>query len=157
MSLLDTVIHWLHLMGAVIWVGGMIFFRWMLTPVTRQELPTRLRRVLFGKIGKRCYMVGWTALAVSIATGIYKVSVIGAFGSNYGMLLLAKLSLIFLMLILSYLHDFVWGPRLRALADTMDPDEYRRAARKISFWARVNVAAAVSVVFLGASLRMNPF
>lgn len=161
MNLVDTVIHWLHLMSAIIWVGGMIFAGWMLTPIARQELPPNFRAVLFKRIGKRFYVIGWTAVIVLIATGSYKISLIWETleltDSTFGIALLIKLGLVSIMLTLSSLHDFVWGPRMRNLAERMDSDEYRKVAARISFWARVNVVAAILIVFLGAFLRMNPF
>lgn len=161
MLLFDVFIHWLHLMGAVIWVGGMIFAGWMLTPVARQELPPNVRAVLFRRIGKRFYIIGWVALAVLIGTGTYKISLVWGtlklFDSIFGGALLLKLSLVSIMLVLSFLHDFIWGPRLAKFTEDMDPNEYRKAVARISFWARVNVFAAILIVFLGAFLRMNPF
>lgn len=156
---MNAFIHWLHLMGAVIWVGGMIFAGWMMTPVARRDLPPGFRAVFHRKIGRRFYAFAWCALAVTLATGVLKLGSVGGtpefIASAPGKALLIKFGLVGLMLVLSALHDFRWGPRLRDSADAMDEPAYEKDARRIAFWARLNVAAALSIVYLGAWLRVN--
>lgn len=162
MPFLDTFIHWLHLMSAIVWIGGMIFAGWILTPVARVELPSEIRFPFYKKIGKRFYLLGWSALAVLILTGTYKIvsgwdSLEALLSSAYGKVLSLKLLLVGAMLFLSYLHDFVWAPKLLKLNAELTEKEYLRTVAHLSFWARINILLGIAIVFLGAYLRIHPF
>lgn len=157
----DTFVHGLHLLAAAVWVGGMIFAGFVLAPIARRDLPPQVRYPLFKAVGERFAVLGRAALAVLVVTGGYKLFLIWRsldfLGSGYRSALWIKLCLVFAMIVLSVLHDFVWGPRLVNLSARPDSLEYRRTLSRLSWGARVNVALAVLIVFLGAILRMNPF
>ena len=160
MLLLDTLIHWIHLLSAITWGGGMIFTGLILTPIARKDLPVELRYTLFKKIGRRFSIVGWISVSLLIATGIYKLSSVWQttdfFHSAFGIALTVKLILVAFVLFLSLLHDFVWGPRL-ASKETLDPKEHQALVWKLSFWAKVSTFLVVAIIFMGSFLRMNPF
>lgn len=148
-------------MAAAIWVGGMLFTAFVLTPILKKELAPQVRYPLFKAVGKRFAAVGRAALTILIVTGTYKLiqawNSEGFWQSHFGRVIAFKLSLVFVMIVLSVLHDFVWGPRLAAFGGGPDGAEYRALARRLAFWSRVNVALVVAIVFLGAYLRINPF
>lgn len=154
---LSALVHWLHLMGAILWIGGMLFAGWMLTPAERGAVPPEVRAAIFNKVGKRFYIIAWSALLVSIATGIYKVfalrGVPGLFQSSFGAILIIKLSLAAVMITLSFLHDFIWRPRLAARSGHAASGEHRGLDFWVPLWRHVNAAAAVLIVLLGAFLR----
>lgn len=161
MQWLDVFVHWLHLMAAIIWVGGTLFAAFVLTPIVREDLPPQVRYPLFKKIGQRFSRIGWAAITVLILTGAYKLSLVWSdteiFKSTFGLMLSIKLTLILAMAVLSFLHDFVWGPRLSDQGGQMSPEEYRKIVSRLSFWARINVVLVIAIVFMGAMIRMNPF
>lgn len=97
-----------------------------------------------------------------LASGIYKIvqvwdSIEMLMNSPFGIALSLKLGLVAVLLLLSYLHDFVWGPQLIKLNEQLSSEEYRKSVARLSFWARVNVLIGIAIVLLGAFLRINPF
>lgn len=160
MNFLDVVVHWLHLTAAIAWIGGMIFTGLILAPVARQDLPPQIRYPLFKKIGKRFSIMGWIALSILLVTGIYKISPVWEsmeiFTTPFGIFLLVKIGLVSMMITLSVLHDFIWGPRLGEMMQSKDSIEYRQTVHRISFWSRVNVILGVLIILAGAFLTKNP-
>lgn len=162
MILIEPFVHWIHLMAATVWVGGMLFTAIVFAPVARKEIPPQIRGPLFNKVGKRFSKVGWIALTLLVSTGFYKI-VSGwesweTFLSPYGTILAAKIFLVLIVALLSILHDFLWGPRLAKFSlSEMDSYEFKRTLSRLTFWARVNVFLVVLILFLAAYLRMNPF
>ena len=158
---IDIAVHWLHLMAAAVWAGGMIFAGFVLTPVARRDLPPNVRYPLFKAVGERFAVLGRGALTVLFATGIYKLSQVWNadhfWTSNLGRVISVKLCLVFTMLLLSALHDFVWGPQLAKLAGRTEAPEYKLTLSRLSFWSGVNMALVITIVFLSATIRMNPF
>lgn len=155
----EAFLHWAHLMAAIVWLGGMIFTAFLLNPVLRSALPAQERLALFKALGLRFKRVEWGCLATLIATGLYKLHSLGswsqAFSGDFGRVLSVKLSLVAVMLVLSFLHTFVWGPRLGEAG--LDPETAARLSRQTVLWARVNLLAGLAVVLCAALMRVNPF
>lgn len=158
MLALDTFVHAVHVLSAVVWVGGMLFLSLALAPILRSDCPVELRALLIRKVAGRFQKMGWTALGFLAVTGVYKLwsvwSTVEWTHSAFGAALAIKLLLVALMLALTALHDFIWGP---GLVKESNPQERQRLSTRLAFWARINVTVAVTIVLLGAFLRMNPF
>jgi uncharacterized membrane protein len=138
-------LRFLHVLAALVWIGGMLFVALVLVPVVRAQADPALRARLFHQVGVRFRAVGWAALLVLLATGLAN------FWMRPYLLSLTrfqwKLGLVLVALVLSALHDFVLGPR--AGAPGADPGLRVRA----SWLARVNVVVVLIVVVLGLALR----
>lgn len=139
------VLRWLHVLSAVVWIGGMLFIALVLVPVVRRLDDGALRARLVHAVGLRFRTVGWIALAALALTGLGNLwarpYLLGAPRFH------AKLALVLLALGLSVVHDFVLGPR--AGAPGADP----RLRVRASWVARVNVLVVLLVVLLGLALR----
>lgn len=145
MTTLALLIRWLHVLAAMLWVGGMLFVALVLVPAARRLEDPALRARLIRETGVRFRTVGWIALAVMIATGLLNLwfrSYLLASPRFH-----AKVGLVVLALGLAALHDFVLGPR--AGRPGADP----RARARASWLARVNVLVALAIVLLGLALR----
>jgi len=139
------LVRWIHLLAAMLWIGGMLFVALVLVPATRRLEDPALRTRLIRETGMRFRTVGWIALAVMLATGLLNL-----WFRSYLLTsprFHAKLGLVLLALILAGLHDFVLGPR--AGRPGADPGARARA----SWLARVNVLVALAIVLLGLALR----
>lgn len=151
----------LHLLAALLWLGGMFFLAAVGAPVLRSVEPPSQRAELFAKLGERFRSWGWGAIAVLVATGIGNLHFRGVlsttvlasadfWGSSFGRALAWKLSAVAVMIGVSAVHDFWLGPaaepagRVDARAERM-----RRAA---SWAARAN--AVVGVVVVLAAVRL---
>ena len=160
MIIFDAFVHWLHIMAAIVWVGGMFFTRFVLAPAL-QQLEPGVRYPLVKSVGRKFSRIGWIALGVAALSGSYKVYTAWdpeiIFHSVFGAALGVKLTLVLFMVCLSFMHDFVWGPRLADGKLTRGSAEYQAALSRLIFWARVNVALVLVIVFAGVFMRMNPF
>jgi len=139
------LVRWLHVLAAMVWIGGMLFVALVLVPAARRLEDPALRTRLVHAMGVRFRAVGWIALAVMVATGLgnlwYRPDLLSSPRFHW------KLGLVVLTLGLAALHDFVLGPR--AGRPGADP-----AARVRASWvARANVLLALVIVLLGLSFR----
>jgi uncharacterized membrane protein len=138
-------LRFLHVLAAVVWIGGMLFIALVLVPVLRGNTDPVARARLVHLVGSRFRTVGWISLALLLAAGL------GNLWMRPYLLTLPrfqlKLGLVGVALVLSVVHDFVLGPR--AGAPGADPALRRRA----SWLARINVLIVLIVVVLGLSLR----
>ena len=72
MAMEQTIITWIHLLCASIWVGGAIFLGLVLAPLLKKmsfSIEERLNLMI--KTGKRFNKIALPALLILIATGIY--------------------------------------------------------------------------------------
>lgn len=151
----------LHLLAALLWLGGMLFLAVVGAPVLRRVEPPELRARLFRRIGERFRTVGWIAIAVLVATGIanlhfrgllrWEVLGDGAFwAGSYGRALGWKLVLVAAMVSVSAVHDFVEGPR--AARHPPGTPAALAARRRSARLARVNALLGIVLVFVAVRL-----
>jgi uncharacterized membrane protein len=151
-----------HVLAAMVWVGGMLFIGLIGAPVLRALEPPALRQRLFHQLGVRFRTAGWLTIAVLVATGVVNLQyrgwlrwdgVLGSLDfwrTPMGLTLALKLSAVAAMLIVSVLHDFVLGPRAgRGRLDSSEAIAWRRSAAAL---ARVN--AVLGVVAVAAAVRL---
>ena len=152
----------LHLLAALVWLGGMLFLGVVGAPVLRAVEPPSLRARLFHDLGLRFRTVGWIAIAVLIATGLVTLHYRGwlpllaradFWGTVAGRALAAKLAAVTVMLLVSAVHDFVLGPAAgRAIAGS---PEGLRLRRRAAWLARVNALLGVLLVIAAVRLARS--
>ena len=141
----------LHLLAALIWVGGMFFAHQALRPAAAQVLQPPERLQLWVQVFKRFFVWVWLSIIVLLATGYWMLfSVFGGF-ANAGMHIHIMHGAGIVM-ILIYLHVF-FAPyrRLRHAVIVQDyPDGAARLAqiRKLVGW-NLLIGLAVVVVASG--------
>jgi copper resistance protein D len=151
-----------HVLAAMIWLGGMFFLGLIGAPVLRGVEPPTLRQMLFRELGLRFRTAGWIAIAVLVLTGIGNLQFRGwlhwegglgsaAFwGTPLGTTLACKLAAVAVMIVVSAIHDFVVGPAAsRAEPGTPEAMALRLRA---SWLARAN--ALVGLVLIVAAVRL---
>ena len=149
----------IHVLAALLWLGGMFFLAAVGAPVLRKVEPPSLRADLFRQLGEQFRLVGWIAIGVLLVTGVLNLHFSGAlwriddpvlWDSRYGNALAWKLGAVLVMVVISGLHDFVFGPRAARLqAGSHDALRLRRQA---SWMARAN--ALVGIVLVIAAVRL---
>jgi putative copper export protein len=139
------LVRWVHVLSAITWIGGMLFIALVLVPVARGLGDASLRTHLVQETGRRFRTIGWIALGLLVTTGLLNLwmapELLRSPRFHW------KLGLVVLALILGAFHDWVLGPR--AGQPGADPSIRVRA----SWIARVNVAVALAIVWLGLGLR----
>ncbi len=155
-----TVSVFFHVLAAVVWAGGMLFLGPVAAPALRRLEPAEARTQAFLAVGRRFRPVGWVCIGVLVLTGLTNLLGLGLnpftnpgflLRPPFGHLLLTKFALVALAIVLSALHDFVWGPR--AFAPGPQGPERERYRRRAIAVARVNSVVVVAIVFLGVALR----
>lgn len=162
MSLGYYLLVTVHVLAALLWLGGMFFLGLVGAPVLRAVEPPALRQRLFQALGLRFRTVGWVAIGVLVASGALLLQlrgllrwdgVLGDAGfwrTGMGTALGAKLAAVGVLLLVSAVHDFVLGPAAgRAQAGSPSALRLRRQAALL---ARGN--ALVALLLVGAAVAL---
>ena len=162
-DLLYRVAVMVHVLGAVVWVGGVLFMGMVAVPAAK-KLDDELRRKLLDDLGRRFRPIGWTALGLLVASGIYLMWHWGAtvatvldlsfFEHDHTRKLGYKLLLVVAMLVVSGLHDFWLGPR--ATREGRTPQEMERD-RKLAGWLGRTTGILVILIVVLAVLVARPW
>lgn len=151
----------LHILAALLWLGGMFFLGVVGAPVLRRVEPPALRAALFRDLGLRFRGVGWFAIGVLLLTGVGNLWFRGLlhwdtltaadfWATPYGHALGWKLAAVTTMIVISAVHDFILGPAASAArAGTPEALRWRRWAALL---ARVN--AFVGLIVVIAAVRL---
>jgi len=151
---------WLHILAAVIWIGGMLFLSLVAVPVLRQVDSPLLRADLFRKVAWRFRRLVWICLAVLILTGTVNVAFYGdtTQGSPYLKVLGIKLGLVAVLVAMGVAHDFIIGPRA-ARAQSRDgllPTGTDLLMVQLAPWVgRLNLLLGVIILVLAAALTRS--
>jgi uncharacterized membrane protein len=151
---------YLHVLSAVVWLGGMVVFG-LLAPVLRRIEDERARQALFQTLGQRFRTLAWICLGLLVVTGIEQLRIRGWWGvdvwsaggfrgSGLGRSLMAKLALATVMIGIQAAHDFWLGPRAgRVPAGT---EEARTLRHRAAWLARVNVVLGLVLIWLAVAV-----
>jgi copper resistance protein D len=152
----------LHVLAALLWLGGMFFLAAVGAPVLRKVEPPALRAQLFNALGTQFRTVGWITIGVLLVTGVLNLHFRGLlradlwvnpafWSSGYGQALAWKLAAVTIMVGVSAVHDFVHGP---AASRLIPGSTEALAMRKRAAWlARIN--AVVGVILVLAAVRLS--
>ena len=162
----------LHLLAAIVWVGGTLFLVVVVVPLTRSgAIPRPQAVVLLRLMARRFRPVAWAAIGVLVATGIFlawahwNVSPSGLLTEDGTLVqtLRAKVVLVAVAIVLSAVHDFVMGPRVTVLAEAASTGGPPSAAliqarRRLVLLARANVAIVLAILVVAVMVgRGWPF
>lgn len=139
---------WLHVLGVVIWIGGLAWQAHVLMPLAR-----RGEARLFAEAARRARPVTWVAVSVVALTGFYNVTQLGGLEpvmqSGAGLALAGKFMLVLAAVAIAGQRDFAHVPRLtRAVAGTEDVDP-AAVLRSITWLDRMTLLLAAAIVYLG--------
>ncbi|QRZ05072.1 hypothetical protein JN086_17570 [Mycolicibacterium austroafricanum] len=105
-----TVIRFVHVLGAIIWVGGQLTITLVVLPPVRERLTTADRAEVLRAVGKRFALITMTVFVpVQIATGVllawhYGVTWASLLQPGYGRILVMKLVLFTGVMVAATLH-----------------------------------------------------
>ena len=143
----------LHLLAAVIWVGGMFFAYMALRPVAAQMLEPPERLQLWVQVFKRFFLWVWLSIIAILATGYWML--FGVFGgfANAGM----HIHLMHgagIVMVLIYLHVF-FAPyrRLRHAVIVQDYAEGGKQLAQIRKLIALNLSIGLLVVVIASGGR----
>ncbi|HEY8408076.1 MAG TPA: CopD family protein [Gaiellaceae bacterium] len=148
---MEPVLRTVHLLAAIVWVGGTIALVFVSVPPA-QRLEGPQRAAMLRELGRRWRPIGWSALAVAIATGAWIASLEHAYDTTptrFDVVLAVKGALVGLLVAGAYLHDFVLGPGLARQIREGKPQSLRPVLVAIG---RLNLLITIALPILGAVL-----
>jgi uncharacterized membrane protein len=139
----------IHLLAAAIWVGGSVVLVFAGVPAIR-TLEGEPRGRAMRELGLRWRPLGYSALGVAILTGV----VLAAHDrdearSPFDTVLWVKVGLTGALVVVSYLHNYVYGPRLQAEIRDGKPEKSRPTLVAVGW---TSFALTITVPILGAIL-----
>jgi len=148
-----SLVRYLMLLSLVVWIGGLIFFSFVLAPTVFAVLPTRQ---LAGSVVSRSLgVMHWMAITCGVVfavTSMVDSRVVNGVAAPFA----ARNLLIYAMIILTLVVMFGIAPRMLALRQQMDPidavphDDARRVEfNRLHHWS---TRLESSVLVLGLAL-----
>src|SRR2546421_11276836 len=142
------LILWVHLVGAVVWIGGLAYQTHVLLPGARRGDPRP-----FADAARRARPVTWTAVALVVLSGFYNVTQLGplerVLQSGAGLMLAAKFTLVIVAVALAAQREFAQLPILdAAIRGGGDATRAHTAACRLG---RVVALRAGVVTYLGSA------
>ena len=167
MDIFYLFILWIHVIAAVVWVGGNLILAMVIVPHFRQSLPPVERIKLLTQIGKRFEPVVWGCIGVLFFTGIvnifFSVDITSPspISDAFMRTLLIKIVLFFVLIILTVLHSMIFAPRLAAAIADLDPTlealppEVKPLRSQLSIVSSLMGVVSLLILLAAVALRMG--
>jgi uncharacterized membrane protein len=147
-----------HILSAIFWIGGMLFTVTVLVPASRHKIIAPNRGTFFKIIGEKFSRISWILFLVLIITGITNLTTRGFdwrlffslnfWQAGFGYYLGIKLIIFSIVLIISGLHDFYFGPKAAQLMESNPGSNHTQIFQKISSWlGRLNLALGLLILY----------
>lgn len=143
----------LHLLSAVIWVGGMFFAYMALRPVAAQLLEAPLRLRLWSNVFQRFFPWVWASVIILLASGLWMIiKELGGMAA-VGMYIHIMLSLGLVMMLL-FMHLF-FSPykKLQRAIITNEWEAGGKALNQIRQLIAINLSLGLIVVIVASAGR----
>lgn len=153
----DALILWLHVLGAVVFIGPQVFLAAVAMPALRTLDDARSRQQATRAITRGFGILGGGALVLLLATGIYNYYQYDQFmdaddSPRYFMTMQIKLTLVTLVIVLTALHALFFGRRLQALQESGASETEIASARRNSMLTSIATLVASIAILLCAAL-----
>ena len=143
----------LHLLSAVLWVGGMFFAHQVLRPVAAQQFEPPQRLALWTQVFRRFFPWVWICIVLLPLSGYWMVY--GLFGGMSGIgLHIHLMQALGWLMILLFLH-LNFGP-FRRLKDAVVTKQWPEAGRQLNQIRRIvgiNLSLGLIVIAIAAAGR----
>jgi putative copper export protein len=152
-----TLVRFLHLLGAAVWMGGMIALGAIAVPAARAAGDRAAGRRVVTSAARRFGVLGGVAWLLIAATGLALIDHRGlGLGdlpdSDYGRRILAKIGLLLAMGAATLLHALWQGPRVRRAEAAGDLEAARRWRLLGAGLDGFLLLAALAALWVAASL-----
>jgi putative copper resistance protein D len=153
-----ALLVWLHILAAVMWIGGMIFLSLVLAPLMRSHNSASEVIAFFRSAARRFRFVVWGAVALLLSTGPMLLRQRGLSvldPSGWPHVLQMKLGLVGILLLLTVAHDFLhgsWANRIRTIPESAR-SSWEQMIIHTSSWVP-RVALVVALLVLAAAVLL---
>ena len=152
----DAIVLWLHILGAVVFVGPQIFLAAIAVPAVRSIEDAQIRQRTMRAVTRGFGVLGGIALGVLIVTGLWNYQVANDDGEldikRYFITLQIKLLLVVIVVILTALHAMVLGRRLQELQESGAAETEIAAARRTSMIVSITTLVLSIIILLLAAM-----
>ncbi|MCW7473911.1 hypothetical protein [Leptospira levettii] len=147
----------LHILSAMVWVGGMIFYVIVVMPVIRNQKLKEQKLTLLQLTALQFRKISYILFFILITTGfgilfskglLREDNLFTFFTSSIGFMFSLKIGLFGILFISSVYHDFVSGPKAFSYLES-DPVQYERYRRMSGLFGRFNLLLSLFIAFLG--------
>jgi uncharacterized membrane protein len=155
-SLLLITNYWVHLLAAVVWIGGIMFILFIALPVSRTSAHSGGKEYM-GEIAKRFGPLANWCIYILIATGAvmaWGMSSVrtGDAGSTWNWILIAKMLPVSAMVAIHFFRGLV----LSKMIDRIQPDTGKARLQKLSLdLVKVNLSLGLLVLLLSVVLSIK--
>jgi len=152
----DQLVNLIHLLAAMIWVGGSIFIKIVLEPYAKVMDPPEAAK-LNSTIGKKFSMVAWISILLLLITGYIKTPEGMYFetSSEAGIALAIKHVLVLIVVVVGLLIGLVAVPRMRKAAPAKGAapsGDFIKAQQQIRRLSVVTTILGVGIIVCAAFL-----
>lgn len=163
MRALYIISVYIHILSAMVWMGGILFMVLVVVPILRKKEMKNSASVLVEKVGVQFRKVGWISLILLLITGIFNLGFRGYHWADlwsgaiwkgpFGHTLAIKLFFVSLIYLISAIHDFYIGPKATRLWKEAPDNPLAGRLRKQASWiGRLNLLFGLIVVFEAVQL-----
>lgn len=131
-----TFVKLLHLVSAIVWLGGMTFMLWALRPALGEPLTPAQRLPLLARVLSRFFALVWGAITLLLLSGGYMFAHAGAQAAPIGWHLMAGIGTL-MCLIFGHIY-FAPFRRLKAAVAAADWPEGGKRAKQIATLVTLN-------------------
>jgi len=153
-----AVLHFIHLLSIVIWIGSIIFFSFIAAPAIFKALPRETAGDVVGKIFPQYYKIGCLCGVLALAT-LLSISDASP-PDNWRLVTLG------LMTLLTFFSAFRVGPKvrrlkadLRAMEEGADREEKQQQFSRLHGFSMIlnMIVLLIGLIFLGLTSLKHPF
>lgn len=163
MELFGLLVRWLHIIAAVIWIGGNLMMAMVVVPYFKRSVTPVERIQILSQIGRRFEPIVWGCVLVLFFSGL--VNIFLSFPNLAGLAdvilrtLLIKLLFFVILIVLTAIHSFVIGPRISQAVDSLEAgtEELPQHIEKMRLWMTVvsSLIGVFSLLILLAAVALR--
>ena len=158
-EILLTVLTWIHLLSAVVWIGGIFFILFVALPVAKKTLEQPGK--LMGAIGKRFVPMANISIPLIFITGIFMSLSSHTFSDSVSLnslwsrMLLIKILMALVMASIHFYRGLVLTPKIaRLTTESGLPERIGKLQRLSLNLVKTNFALGTTVLFLTGMLSV---
>ncbi len=154
-DILPSLNHWIHLMSAIIWIGGAMFLAMAVSPVLRKHVEVNLAGKLAAGMYKKYQRVVGVLFLVILVTGGLNIKFVGdrlgGLDQDYIIFLSIKLVLVMILMTVFLYNVLFWSPATpdndtSKNEEEVDPPDTRFPFQRTTIWTGMLIVLIASIL-----------
>jgi len=160
MAIEQSIVTWIHLISASIWVGGSLFIGVVLAPLLKTMSNTLEGRLqIMMRVGRRFNKIAIPSLVILIITGIYSSQGIliqpeFILSTNYGIILVIKIILVLTLIATFIVHVKTINKETenKIMTNNLSEIEIQKIRKRVIVLGQFTIALSIAILFIAAIL-----